>query len=122
MEPARVYSFSRSRYISASWSSSTNPTLVSWGVDDTNNSLVMRTPDPAPLRRQDSPEQRQKGQAGSSCCDRPPTRGAARASGFSPRPNPWHKLWNLLHLSHWCCTGFVTALSFEGAVTCPAAL
>src|SRR5215469_11000316 len=47
MEPASVYSFSRSRYTSASWSSSIRPTLVSCGVEDTNNSLVIRTPVPS---------------------------------------------------------------------------
>src|SRR6478609_6777238 len=41
MEPASVYSFSRSKYISESWSSSTTATLVSCGVDETYNSFAM---------------------------------------------------------------------------------
>src|SRR6266699_2029181 len=44
MDPASVYSFSRSRYTSANRSSSTMPTLVSCGVEDTNNSFVIETP------------------------------------------------------------------------------
>src|SRR5258708_33777761 len=39
MDPASVYSFSRSKYISANWSSSVTATLVSCGVEDTNSSL-----------------------------------------------------------------------------------
>src|SRR3954466_15210820 len=44
MEPASVYSFSRSKYISANWSSSTIATLVSCGVEETNNSFDMFSP------------------------------------------------------------------------------
>jgi hypothetical protein len=38
-----------------------------------------------------------------------------------PVPARLHKLGNLLHLSQWRQTGFVTALSTEGAVTRPVA-
>src|SRR5215467_12002924 len=41
IDPASVYSFSRSKYISESWSSSTTATLVSCGVDETYNSFAM---------------------------------------------------------------------------------
>src|SRR6185312_16577968 len=41
MDPARVYSFSRSKNTSTSWSSSTTASLVSCGVDVTNNSFDM---------------------------------------------------------------------------------
>jgi hypothetical protein len=38
-----------------------------------------------------------------------------------PEPARLHKLGNLLHLSHLRQSGFVTALSLEGAVTRPVA-
>src|SRR6266496_2970517 len=50
MEPASVYSFSRSKYTSASESSSTSATLVSWGVVETYSSLFIVTPGPLAVR------------------------------------------------------------------------
>src|SRR6185437_4393991 len=61
MEPAKVYSFSRSKYTSASWSSSTIPTLVSCGVVETNSSFVMLTPDVLPRGKHTSPAPGQRG-------------------------------------------------------------
>lgn len=55
-------------------------------------------------------------------CDARPLTGTVGAVELVPQPNPLHKLGNLLHLSHMRPTGFVTALSLEGAVTRPAAL
>src|SRR5437868_1860697 len=44
MEPARVYSFSRSKNTSTTWSSSTTASLVSCGVEVTNSSFDMLSP------------------------------------------------------------------------------
>src|SRR5207248_1023926 len=44
MDPARVYSFSRSKNTSTNWSSSTTASLVSCGVEVTNNSFDMLSP------------------------------------------------------------------------------
>jgi hypothetical protein len=43
----------------------------------------------------------------------------AGASEFTPKPNPQNYLWNLSHYRIHVLPGFVTALSTEGAVTCP---
>src|SRR2546426_9981722 len=97
MDPARVYSFSRSRYISASWSSSTIPTLVSCGVEDTNNSFVMQTPVATAMRPQNSPDWRQERTGRIERCDGRPQKRTASASEESQRPNRLHKLESLLH-------------------------
>src|SRR4051812_43788474 len=44
MDPASVYSFSRSKNTSTSWSSSTTASFVSCGVEVTNNSFDMLSP------------------------------------------------------------------------------
>src|SRR5205814_8404645 len=63
MEPASVYSFSRSRYTSANRSSSTMPTLVSCGVEDTNNSFVIETPVRGRSSAVDSPDEEKTGRS-----------------------------------------------------------
>src|SRR6266481_2681102 len=101
MDPARVYSFSRSRYISASWSSSTRPTLVSCGVEVTNNSFVIHTPGCAGrFRAGSSPEERQGEQGRIERRDgyRSTYKWACLLEN-TPEANPLRKLGNLLHLS-----------------------
>src|SRR5439155_16952843 len=97
-DPASVYSFSRSRYTSANWSSSTMPTLVSCGVEDTNNSFVIETPVRGRYAATDSPDEEKTGRSEVAMDVQPDaancvsTKERCGAWEFSPSPGWCQKL------------------------------